>query len=135
MLELMCQPVGDIIEATTRRRTVCRTRRRHALVAILLVGIGVVVEIALAVDAARRLLRAPHLLLAGAVGEGLWECGGGGGEGTTLLGGEVWLVAEAEVELEAVGVAVVLLLLLLLVRHGGRGPAAALTGVSRRAGR
>lgn len=83
----------------------------------MLVGsIGVVVEIALTVDAAGRLLRTPDFLLAGRVGKGLGERRGGSREGTALFGGEVWSVVEAEVELQAIWVSTVTLLLLLLLR-------------------
>ena len=106
---------------------------------LLLVCIGVVVEVALAIDAAGRLLGTPDLLLSGRIGERLREGGRGGREGTTLLGREVGRIVEAEVELEAVGVTAVglrlllvrmllrllllLLLLVLLVGHGGRSTA------------
>jgi hypothetical protein len=81
---------------------------------ILLVWIGIVVEVALIRYAACTLLRTPDFLLALVVREGLWECGGSGGEGTALLAGEGLVVVEAEVEVQAVGVAVVLLGLLLV---------------------
>lgn len=125
VLELVCQAIRHVVALL--RRPVAPGRRGTLLLPILVVGSGVVVEVALGIDAAGALLRAPNLLLAGGVGEGLGEGRGGGGEGSTLLGGEVGLLvsaAAAEVEVQAVGVAVVLLLLLLLlVRHGGQQPA------------
>ena len=114
MLELMGETVGDIVECTGRAISCAR---RDIACVLLLVGIGVVVEVALVVDATGRLLSAPDLLLAILVWEGLWKGGGSSGEGTALLGGEVWRVGEAEVELQTVWIAAVRLLLLLLVGH------------------
>ena len=124
VLELVGQAIGHLVEAARGAEPCCRAGGRGEVL-VLLEG-GVVVEVSLAVDPACRLACAPDILLATSVWEGLREGGWGGGEGTTLFGGEVGLVVEAEVEVEAVGggVAVVLLLLLLLllglllVRHG-----------------
>lgn len=93
---------------------------------ILLIWIWIIVEVALIRDAAGGLLCAPHLLLSSGVGEGLWEGGGSGGKGPTLLSRKVcWSVIETEVQLQAIRIAVIGLLLLLVlvlrvVRHDGQ---------------
>ncbi len=131
MLELMCETVVHVIEATWRTvagRSSGRGDAMSTILLLLLVRVRVVVEIALIRDTACGLLCAPDLLLSVAVGEGLREGGRGSGEGTTLLACKGLLVVEAEVQVEAVGVAVIwllslslsLALALALVRHGGR---------------
>ena len=124
MLKLVGEAIGDVVEAAAGRAVAlgCAWGGDGIVGAVLLVGVGVVVEVALVCDAACALLGTPDLLLAVAVGEGLWEGGRGGGEGTALLAGEGLLVVEAEVEVQPVGVgvaAVLLALLLLVVCHRG----------------
>lgn len=114
MLELVCQSTIDVLEPSGTPVAGWRSRSRG--IVKLLHG-RVVVKVALLVDTTGSFAGTPYLLIASRVGEGLWEGGRSGGEGTTLLGGEVGLVIEAEVEVEAVWVARVLRLL--LVGHGG----------------
>lgn len=114
MLELVCQSTINVLEPTGTPVAGWRSWSRG--IVELLHG-RVVVKVALLVDTTGTLAGTPYLLIASRVGKGLWEGGRSGGEGTTLLGGEVGRVVEAEVEVEAVWVARVLLLL--LVGHGG----------------
>lgn len=122
MLELMCQSIRHIIEAAAGRSiTLLCSGRRDTMAAILLVRVGIIVEVALIRDPTRSLLGSPYFLLAGGVGEGLRERGGGGGEGSTLFPSEGLVIVETEVEMEAVRVAGVLLLLLLVGHCVGGG--------------
>lgn len=113
MLKLVCQPTINVLEPTGT--PVAGWRSRSRCVVELLHG-RVVIKVALLVDTTGSLAGTPYLLIASRVGERLREGGWSGGEGTTLLGGEVGRIVEAEVEVKAVRVARVLLLL--LVGHG-----------------
>ena len=79
-----------------------------------LVGVRVVVEVALAVNATGWLLGAPDLLVACRVWEWLWEGGWGGRKCSSLFGGEVLLIVQPKVQVQAIGVTIVWWL---LVRH------------------
>lgn len=112
MLELVGQAIGRVSEAWNRR-AIASARRGSAGVLLLVWG-RIVVKVALVVDSTCCLLSTPYLLLPRRIWKWLWEGGGSGREGTTVLTRIVGTVVEAEVELQAGGVAAVDALLLLL---------------------